>query len=260
MLPIHQSPRTGAPGYPRGGGRDYTRSACPLELGHSRAPRWESVQGFSRTVGALPTRTLDERNNVCNYPHQPRECSPPDTGTARASPCTPPERNPAAEGGFLLIEVIVSALLVALIVIATFTGFDVVNRTTADQRHHNQAAVLAAQSQEQLRTNPASTLDALEESPHTYTETVGGTTYTITQSATLINGSTGPPAAPTKNTKRLRAYIEITSSVTWPQLAASTGKRPVVTQSSIITPPDGSGLEVDVTTGVAASPSTLSKT
>src|ERR1700724_2610614 len=87
---------------------------------------------------------------------------------------------PGSQDGFLLIEVIVSAVLVGIIVIATFTGFAVVNRVSADERFHNQAAALAAESQEQLRSDPASALQTLE-SGHSYKQTIGGTTYTIAQ-------------------------------------------------------------------------------
>ena len=59
-----------------------------------------------------------------------------------------------SEGGFLLIEVMMSAMFVALIVVATLNGFDIANKTTAEQRRHDEANVLAAQSQEQLRTEP----------------------------------------------------------------------------------------------------------
>jgi Tfp pilus assembly protein PilV len=147
----------------------------------------------------------------------------------------------------LLIEVMVSALLVALIAVATLSGFDVANRVSADERHHNQAALLAAQSQEQLRTDPASTLDALQ-AGHSYTQTIGGTKYTIAQKATLIPASE-PSAACNANesTKQTGSYVQIASSVTWPQLLAV--KRPPVTQTSVITPPTGSALEVDVTNG-----------
>jgi len=43
----------------------------------------------------------------------------------------------------MLIEVMVSAMLVALIVVATLNGFDVTNRLTADERSHAQADALA---------------------------------------------------------------------------------------------------------------------
>jgi len=153
--------------------------------------------------------------------------------------------NPRAQEGFLLVEVIVSALLVALIVVATFNGFDVVNRAQAENRAHDQGVILAAQSQEQLRTDPVSTLQAIETTPHTYTQTVNGTSYEITQEASPSNGSantTGCSAVET--TKQTGANVEITSKVTWAALGVA--KRPEVKLSSIITPPTGAGLEVDV--------------
>jgi len=150
----------------------------------------------------------------------------------------------------MLMEVVISALLVGLIVVATLTGFDVVNRVTADQRRHNEASLLAAQSQEQLRSDPATTLDALESNPHVFTRTVGGTVFTITQTSKPVNSSgtaTGCNATETKS--KTSTNILITSTVTWPTLTAA--KRPAVVQSSLITPPTGSALEVDVTNGAA---------
>src|ERR1700677_3628759 len=126
-----------------------------------------------------------------------------------------------SERGDTLIEVVISALLTGLIV----------------------AAVLAAQSQEQLRSDPASSLDVLESTPHSYTQTVGGTTYTITQSAKFVNGVEGTVGC--SNTKSEEGkYVAVTSSVDWHALEVA--KRAPVSQSSVITPPDGSGLEVDI--------------
>jgi type II secretory pathway pseudopilin PulG len=155
-----------------------------------------------------------------------------------------------AEDGFLLVEVIVSALLVGMIVVATFTGFDVVGRTSTEQRRHNAAAVLAAESQEQLRSDNSTTLLALERSPHSYTRLVSGTTYTVTQKATFGNGSSTTGCSATEEgTKGKGTYIAVSSSVTWPGM---TGK--AVTQSSIITPPTGSALTVEVNNGNTATP------
>jgi Tfp pilus assembly protein PilV len=154
----------------------------------------------------------------------------------------------SSEDGFLLIEVIISALLVALIVVATFNGFDVVTRLTSDQRNHSEGSLVAAQSQEELRSDPATALDALESAAHVYTTQVDGVTYTVTQEAKPINSkesSTGCVA--TETTQENGANIQISSSVTWPQLVKA--KRAAVKQTSIITPPVGSGLEVDVTNG-----------
>src|SRR5262249_40546031 len=56
--------------------------------------------------------------------------------------------------GALLVEVLMSAFLVALIVVSALTGFTAVNHATAEERRHNQAAQLASESQEQLRSDP----------------------------------------------------------------------------------------------------------
>lgn len=155
-----------------------------------------------------------------------------------------------SEDGFLLIEVMISALLVALIVVATLNGFDFANRASADERHHGQAAVLAAQSQEQLRSDAAETLNELQITPHVYTQTVGGTTYTITEKVYFVNDSqksSGCSAVGGGESKSHGDYVEIVSSVTWPLLLKA--NRPAVSQFSYITPPTGSALEVDVTNG-----------
>jgi Tfp pilus assembly protein PilV len=156
----------------------------------------------------------------------------------------------ANDEGFLLVEVLVSVLLVALIVVATLNGFDAATRVSADQRHHSEATLLAAQSQEQLRSDPASALDGLESSPHTFTKTIDGTTYTVLQEAKPIN-SAGQAATCkfSETTAQNGAYIQVSSNVTWPQLNLT--KRPAVKQASLIAPPTGSDLEVDVSNGAA---------
>ena len=144
----------------------------------------------------------------------------------------------------MLIEVIVSALLVAIIVVATFNGFDSASRLTVDQRRHAQAELLAAESNEKLRSDPATALDALETAPHHYSVTVGGNTYNITQEAKPLgpSGTTGCNVNEVGN--EAGENIQITTSVTWATLEKA--GRPAVKQASIITPPVGSALEVDV--------------
>jgi Tfp pilus assembly protein PilV len=156
---------------------------------------------------------------------------------------------PASDAGDTLIEVLISAMLVGLIVVGTFTGFNVINRASADQRHHSQAALLAAQSQEQLRSDPATALDTLESTPHVYKQTVEGTTYTITQEATPVGSSGSTSGCSVSNaTAQSGAYIQVASSVTWRQL----GTRTPIKQATLITPPTGSDLEIDVTNGATS--------
>jgi Tfp pilus assembly protein PilV len=159
-----------------------------------------------------------------------------------------PSRSSAgAEDGFMLVEVIISALLVAIIVVATFNGFDAASRLSADQRRHAEAALLAAESQEKLRTDPAAALDALESASHTYTREVGGTKFKITQTAKPISGGGAAGCSVNESSRENGANIQITSSVTWFLLEERNS--PPVKQSSIITPPVGSALEVDVSNG-----------
>lgn len=150
----------------------------------------------------------------------------------------------------MLIEVVITAFLVGLIVVAVFSGFSVASNTSADQRRHDQAAVLAAQSQEQLRTDPANALEVLEATPHSYTQTLGGTQYTITESSKFINDKTQASActAPGEVSKQNGSYLQVTSVVSW---KAVNSTYPKVEQSSIITPPTGSALEIDVVNGAS---------
>ncbi|HEY4811519.1 MAG TPA: hypothetical protein VIH71_10730 [Solirubrobacteraceae bacterium] len=137
----------------------------------------------------------------------------------------------------------VSALLLGLISIATFTGLQAVSASDANQRYHNEAAQLAAQSQEALRTDPIGSLEKLVIESHVYTTKVDGTTYSITQSAHQINGSgLNTTCAATEQSTTAAPNFRITTSVIWNSVQ---GGHPV-TSSSIVTPPTGSSLEVDV--------------
>ncbi len=161
------------------------------------------------------------------------------------------------DDGLTLIEVVITTLFVALIAVGTLTGFQDIDRSSVDERFHAEAALLAAQSQEQLRSDPASTLDDLEGTEnhsHVYTASINNNTYTITQEANYVNESRPgsdclATAASESSSKNDGDYLRVTSRVTWPQISQTGRVREPVTESSIITPPDGSALEVDATTG-----------
>jgi prepilin-type N-terminal cleavage/methylation domain-containing protein len=167
--------------------------------------------------------------------------------------CSPhgPVIDARADDGFTLLEVIITAFIVGLIVVATFTGFSVVSDKTADQRRHSQANELAAESQEQLRSDPANTLEALEGAGHSYIETLNGTKYTITETAESINdatqGSTCVAPSSTEAGKTSSSYLQITSVVSWASLEPNHS----VEQSSIVTPPTGSSLELSAVNGAS---------
>jgi Tfp pilus assembly protein PilV len=167
------------------------------------------------------------------------------------------------EDGLSLIEVVITAMLVGLISVGTLTGFQVIDRASADERFHDEAETLSAQSQEQLRSDPASTLNDLaglagasSEHSRTYIVKVDKTAYTITQEAQYVNESKpgsdcSAIGAGESSSKEDGDYLRVTSKVTWPELTADKTKREPVTESSIITPPDGSTLEIDATNGAS---------
>ncbi len=157
----------------------------------------------------------------------------------------------------MLIEVMISAILVALIAVATFDGFSVTQKVTADERAHSQATVLAQQDEERLRGLTATELSQLTtketfraengicveqasgawryytgtatsfcEKSSVYTGTYTGTVYTVNSSAKYVSGSSEGLTCETE--KGSADYIQTTSSVTWTAL----GSRPGVSQSS----------------------------
>jgi prepilin-type N-terminal cleavage/methylation domain-containing protein len=154
-----------------------------------------------------------------------------------------------SQDGFTLIEVVVSSLIVGIVTLGTFAGFDALGKNGADQRHHNEATVLAAQSQEALRSDPALALDELAATTgHSYTQTVQGTVYTIKQTAEFKNdsGTGGTCTTTAGHSAEASSYIRTSSAVRWSGLSKT---RPSVTETSLITPPVGSALEVDVLNG-----------
>jgi Tfp pilus assembly protein PilV len=165
--------------------------------------------------------------------------------------------------GFAIIEVIVSALLVGMIVVATFTGFAVTNRVSSDERTHSLADALAQQDEERLRGKLASVLSGLSE---TREVTYGGTKYTITSKGGFISDASATESCTSGATSA--DYIRTTSEVSWPALKS----RPKVVETGLITPHLGGSLLVQVKnasgSGVAGmtvkatgpSPSTSSET
>jgi Tfp pilus assembly protein PilV len=148
-----------------------------------------------------------------------------------------------AQAGFALLEVLISAVIVALIVIATFTGFDVTQRATADERAHAQADVLAQQDEDRLRSMQIDQLSGLNE---THTVKYNGTEYTIKSTGEFLNDTTESQSCVRE--AQNASYVRTVSTVSWPALKA----RPAVVETGLITPPAGGELLVQVFDGSGA--------
>jgi Tfp pilus assembly protein PilV len=148
-----------------------------------------------------------------------------------------------SNAGFALIEVLISSVMLALIVIATFTGFDEANQSTADERARSQADVVAQQDEDRLRSLQISQLSGMNE---THTVTYGGTIYTVHSSGEFISDTTGGTSCSSESAEA--SYVRTISKVTWP----GAGTRYPVVETGLITPPAGGQILVQVSNAQGA--------
>ncbi|MEA2381875.1 MAG: hypothetical protein QOH72_1846 [Solirubrobacteraceae bacterium] len=139
------------------------------------------------------------------------------------------------ERGSMLLEVIISAALVAVMVIAVFTTFDYANRGSGEQKARAIAASLAQADQDRMRVLPAADLAKTAGlGPQAQAgKTVGGTTFTITSQTDWL---ADPSQSTTCTAGASSDYLRIVSTVSPP---AKVGIKPV-TLTSVVTPPVGS--------------------
>lgn len=151
--------------------------------------------------------------------------------------------HPASQRGDTLIEVVVSALLLAVIVVGTLTGLNSANRATSEDRARSQADVLAQQEEEQFRSLPIAKLSEIISTHEAVVHEIdaSGTKYRITSTAKYISDTTATSScnASTPNAN----YIQTISEVTWKPLG--TGK-PVI-ETSIVSPPPDAAIIARVT-------------
>jgi type II secretory pathway pseudopilin PulG len=150
-----------------------------------------------------------------------------------------------AQRGDTLIEVLVAALLVALIATASLTGFGAVGGVVGNQRNEEQAATLAQQDQARLRgLNITQLSGSLGNNGPTGVNTViDGTTYTVTSKSQFVSGANGAASCTTSGTANADE-VATTSTVTW---APNNDGRPPVILHGIITPAQGGSLIISAT-------------
>jgi Tfp pilus assembly protein PilV len=129
----------------------------------------------------------------------------------------------SGDGGFALIEVIVSAVLLVVLATATLNMIDKSSSASAITRQRAVASGLAQEDQDGMRVMAIAQLGSRST---TYPKTIGATTYSISSSATWVRDSGTVTCA--SNTNRTE-YLKTTSSVTWPGHEAN----PVVLESYV---------------------------
>ena len=164
----------------------------------------------------------------------------------------------APERGDTIIEVMVAAIMVALVAGATLTGYAQVAHMTSTERHRVQASSLAELDQARLRSL---TITQLAGAPgnRAVSETVDGTTYTITSRSQYVSGTSAAMSCTTGPTTTTADEVEITSTVTWSP--GNDARLPVIVHG-LVTPAEGGSLVITATNpsgaglpGITATPS-----
>jgi Tfp pilus assembly protein PilV len=150
--------------------------------------------------------------------------------------------DPRSQRGDTLIEVVISAMLLAVIVVGTLTGLNSANRATSQQRARSQADELAQQEEEQFRSQPIAKLSELSITHEAVVHEVdaSGTKYVITSTAQYKSDTTATSSCSASTAEA--SYIQTSSVVTWKPL----GNAEVV-ETSIVTPPPSAAIIARIT-------------
>jgi type II secretory pathway pseudopilin PulG len=130
-----------------------------------------------------------------------------------------------SEAGFALLEVIVSAAVLALVAVAVLAGIDGAQSSTGREKARSVAANLAEQDQERLRSLQ---VDSLADYSETRNVNVDGSDFTIVSTGTWVRDDTGGTVSCQNNSKQAD-YLQITSTVT--NSSVGTRTAPVVVKS-----------------------------
>lgn len=130
-----------------------------------------------------------------------------------------------SEAGFALLEVIVSAAVLALVAVAVLAGIDGAQSSTGREKARSVAANLAEQDQERLRSLQ---VDSLADYTETRTVNVDGSNYTVVSTGSWVRDDTGGTVSCQNNSKQAD-YLQITSTVTNSSIGTRTA--PVVIKS-----------------------------
>src|SRR4051812_8395816 len=146
-------------------------------------------------------------------------------------------RTPRSEDGFALIEVIVSAAVLALVALAVLSGIDASAGSSAREKARAVAASLAERDQEAMRAMNVDQLVPVNADPkHIFT--VDGVTYTANSKTEGITDDQGGTPGCGKTSSRSQ-YMHITTSVTSAIVGGGSTARwsvPAVKIDSLVSP------------------------
>jgi Tfp pilus assembly protein PilV len=139
-----------------------------------------------------------------------------------------PERIPSGEAGFMIVEVLASAIVLLIVSAGIFGLLQATAHSSSEDRHRSEAYSVSQEDQARLRSKRLSALNALDE---TRTVTLNGTKFTVRSTGVFVNDLTATTSCATPETNTAD-YVKIASEVTWTKMQ---GAKPA-TIESIVSP------------------------
>jgi Tfp pilus assembly protein PilV len=139
-----------------------------------------------------------------------------------------------AESGFLLVEVMVSAVVLVVLALATLQLIDRSGKQAGSDRSRGVATALAQADQDRLRGLKPAALNSFGRA--VTAKLVGGINYSITSDVALTRdtGSTGGATVCDSGGSSRAEYYRILSTVSWPSQSQSQGAAKPVTIATIL--------------------------
>ncbi len=147
-------------------------------------------------------------------------------------PSTPARPSPS-EGGFMLIEVLVSALILAIAASGVLALLQVTTNSAGEQRDGSKGYAIGQEDQARLRAMPLGVLNNLKQITH---PKLDGTVFEVESSAVFINNKSSATNCKGTGQELKPDYVQLTSKVTWPGM----GPRKPVVFRSVFSPVNGS--------------------
>lgn len=147
-------------------------------------------------------------------------------------PQTPVRQSPS-EGGFMLIEVLVSALILAIAASGVLALLQVTTNSAGEQRDGSKGYAIGQEDQARLRAMQLGALNNLKQITH---PKLDGTVFEVESTAVFINNKSSATNCKGTGQELKPDYVQLTSKVTWPGM----GPRKPVVFRSVFSPVNGS--------------------
>jgi type II secretory pathway pseudopilin PulG len=143
-----------------------------------------------------------------------------------------PAQNPApTEQGFILIEILVSAVVLVIASAGVVTLLQTTVRSQGEQRHGSEAYAIAQEDQARMGSMQLAALNHLDQ---TRTVTLNKSEFKVHSTGVFVNDQTSTPSCGVGTSSA--DYVQVTSTVSWPGMSNS--ERAKI--ESILSPSNGS--------------------